>query len=77
MVNDWTYAVEAYDENRSLLSADIIEQHLRSVVQDATRRLQSDEKAIPVGILSADQRDRWTKVRFHSLAWVRAAAHSI
>lgn len=77
MVNDWTYAVEAYDENRSLLSVDIIEQRLRSVVQDATRRLQSDEKAVPVGILSADHRDRWTKVRFHSLAWVRAAPHSM
>jgi hypothetical protein len=62
MVNDWTYAIEAYDENRSLLAVDIIEQHLRSVVQDATWRIQSGEKAVPVGILGADHRDRWTEV---------------
>ena len=67
MVNDWTYAIEAYDENRSLLSVDIIEQRLRSVVQDATRRIQSDEKAVPVGVLSADHRDRWAKVRLTHL----------
>jgi len=64
MVNDWAYAIEAYDENRQLLSVDTIEQHLRSVVQDATQRIQAGEEAVPVGILSADHRDRWTEVRF-------------
>ena len=77
MVNDWTYAIEAYDENRSLLSVDIIEQHLRGVVQDATQRIQSGKKAVPVGILSADHRDFWTKVRLIHLHGVRATAHSI
>ena len=62
MVNDWTYAIEAYDENRQLLSVNIIEQHLRSVVHDATQRMQAGEEAVPVGILSADHRDRWTEV---------------
>ena len=64
MVNDWTFAVEVYNENRKLLSVDIIEQRLRSVVQDATRRIQAGEEVVPVGILSADHRDRWTEVRF-------------
>ena len=63
MVNDWTYAVEVYDENRLLLSAENIEQRLRSVVQDATQRIQAGEKAVPVGILSADHRDTWADVR--------------
>jgi Choline/Carnitine o-acyltransferase len=77
MVNDWTYAVEVYDENRLLLSADNIEQRLRSVVQDATQRIQAGEKSVPVGILSADHRDTWTNVRpFHGFV-SRAAAHSI
>ncbi|KAF8501679.1 carnitine acetyltransferase [Russula emetica] len=61
MVNDWIYAVEVYDENRKLHSVDDIEQRLRSVVQDATRRKQVGEKVVPVGILSSDHRDRWTE----------------
>ena len=77
MVNDWTYAIEAYDENRQLLSVDIIEQHLRSVVQDATRRMQAGEEAAPVGILSADHRDRWTEVCFVLSPGSVRRAHSV
>lgn len=66
MVNDWIYAVEVYDENRKPYSVDDIEQRLRSVVQDATQRKKAGEKAVPVGVLSSDHRDRWTEVRlFH------------
>jgi hypothetical protein len=64
MVNDWIYSVEVYDENRTLYSVDDIEQRLRSVVQDATRRKQTGEKVVPVGILSSDHRDCWAEVRF-------------
>ncbi|KAH9983330.1 acyltransferase ChoActase/COT/CPT [Russula compacta] len=46
MVNDWTYAVE---------------QRLRCVVQDVTRRIQAGEEAVPIGMLSADHRDHWTE----------------
>lgn len=63
MANDWTYAVEVYDENRQLLSINDIEQRLRCVVQDVTRRIQAGEEVVPIGILSADHRDRWTEVR--------------
>ena len=77
MVNDWTYAIETYDDNRQLLCVDTIEQHLRNVVQDVTRRIRAGEEAVPVGILSADHRDRWTEVRLVlSLGFVRRA-HSI
>lgn len=61
MVSDWIYAVEVYNENRKLYSVDDIEQRLTSVVQDAARRKQAGEKAVPVGILSSDHRDRWTE----------------
>jgi hypothetical protein len=63
MVNDWTYAVEVYDENQTLLSVDTIEQRLRNVVRDVVARIEAGEEPIPVGILSADDRDRWTEVR--------------
>src|SRR6266403_1733952 len=74
MVNDWTYAVEVYDENRKLLSVDDIEQRVRCVIQDATRRSLAGEKAVPVGVLSSDHRDRWTEVRPFTFP-VYAAAH--
>jgi hypothetical protein len=63
MVNDWTYAIEVYDENQILLPVDIIEQRLRNVVRDVVVRIEAGEKPIPVGILSADERDRWAEVR--------------
>jgi hypothetical protein len=62
MVNDWTYGVEVYDENQILLSVDTIEQRLRNVVRDVVARMEAGEKPIPVGILSADERDRWAEV---------------
>ena len=62
MVNDWTYAVEVYDENQTLLSVDTIEHRLRSVVHDVVARIEAGEEPVPVGILSADDRDRWTEV---------------
>lgn len=63
MVNDWTYAVEVYDESQTLLSVDTIEHRLRSVVHDVVARMEAGEKPVPVGILSADHRDLWTEVR--------------
>ncbi|KAI9440018.1 hypothetical protein H4582DRAFT_2075371 [Lactarius indigo] len=61
MVNDWTYAVEVYDENQTLLSVNTIEHRLRSVVHDVVARIEAGEKPVPVGILSADDRDRWSE----------------
>ena len=72
MVNDWIYAVEVYDENRKPYSVDDIEQRLRSVVQDAARRKQAGEKAVPVGVQSSDH--RWTEVRFFHISCPRVSS---
>jgi hypothetical protein len=63
MANDWLYAVEVYDDNQTLLTVENIEQRLRSIVRDVMRRAEAHEAPVPVGILSADHRDRWTEVR--------------
>ena len=62
MLHDWFYAVDVYDENRKLLTVGEMENQFRAVVQDASVRLEKGEKAVPVGLLTADKRDLWAKV---------------
>ncbi|KAJ7170754.1 acyltransferase ChoActase/COT/CPT [Mycena crocata] len=61
MVYGWCYAIPVYHPTSSpkLLAAQEIETRLRSVVLDAQQRLAAGEKAVPVGALTADERDRW------------------
>ena len=77
MVNDWTYAVEVYDENQARHSVDTIEQRLRNVVRDVVARIEAGEEPTPVGILSADHRDRWTEVRRACELLLRPSTHLI
>ncbi|KIM84067.1 hypothetical protein PILCRDRAFT_6374 [Piloderma croceum F 1598] len=39
-----------------------LERRLRCIARDAAKRLASGERAIPVGVLSSDGRDRWAEV---------------
>jgi len=68
MIHNWCYSMVVYrrsSENPSqytLLQPGEIEAHFRAIVLDVESRLASGEKALPVGILSADERDRWAEV---------------
>jgi carnitine O-acetyltransferase len=70
MIHDWCYSVVVYhppssnNPNRpgELLSPGEIEARLRAVVIDVESRLSNGEKALPVGVLSSDERDRWARV---------------
>ena len=67
MVHDWCYSVIVYDPPAGdlppkLSSPGEIETRIRAVVLDVETRLQDGEKAVPIGVLSADDRDRWSKV---------------
>lgn len=70
MIHDWCYSVVVYrslssmDPNAplELLSPGEIEARLRAVVLDVEARLAKGEKPLPVGVLSADERDRWAQV---------------
>jgi carnitine O-acetyltransferase len=71
MIHDWCYSVVVYDppvgdSPSKLSSPGEIEARIRAVVLDVETRLQNGEKAVPIGILSADDRDRWSKVSHHS-----------
>lgn len=67
MIHNWCYSVVVYQIEEStsqpiLLSPGEIETRLRAVVLDVEMRLANGEKALPIGVLSADERDRWAKV---------------
>jgi hypothetical protein len=62
LVFDWFYAVEVAGPTGDPLPVEVIERRLRQVAQDARARRRRGEEAVPVGILSSDHRDNWSKV---------------
>ncbi|KAJ6609216.1 carnitine acetyltransferase [Mycena sp. CBHHK59/15] len=63
MIHEWCYAISVYHPMSPprLLEVQDIETRIRSAVIDAQQRLDGGEKAAPIGVLSADERDRWTQ----------------
>ncbi|KAF9525641.1 acyltransferase ChoActase/COT/CPT [Crepidotus variabilis] len=69
MIHDWCYSVVVYappspndaSSSPTLLPPGEIEARFRAVVLDVESRLAKGEKALPVGVLSADDRDNWAK----------------
>jgi hypothetical protein len=74
MLHDWCYGVEVYDSNLNRVPVVEIERRLKAMVKDVDSRIRRWEKAVPVGLLSADDRDTWAKVNFvlttTSLKWL-------
>lgn len=64
MVADWLYAVEVANLDGRPLPPATLERRLLAVVQDAQSRLAAGEHAVPVSVLTTDERDQWAKVRF-------------
>ena len=62
MYKDWCYAVGVYDEAGELLKPQAIEEKIWSVIVDVNDKESRGEKAIPIGVFTADDRDLWTKV---------------
>ena len=73
MIHNWCYSMVVYrpssfenpSSQHTLLQPGEIEAHLRAIVLDVESRLANGEKALPVGVLSADERDRWAEVCIH------------
>ncbi|EIW84318.1 acyltransferase ChoActase COT CPT [Coniophora puteana RWD-64-598 SS2] len=63
MLHDFMYAVTVTTPEDPLvpLPFEAIEQRLGEIVVDVQRRVSSGERAVPVGVLTADQRDRWAE----------------
>ncbi|RXK39702.1 carnitine acetyltransferase [Tremella mesenterica] len=73
MIDDRIYSVEVFASPTSPhavpepLSPAEIEANLRSVVKDAKQARDVDDNPPKVGLLTADERDQWTKNREHLL----------
>jgi hypothetical protein len=79
MLHGWCYSVTVYhppspssgpETPLKQYSPAAIEAQLRAVVLDVESRLANGEKALPVGVLSADERDKWAKVSLKSNAFL-------
>ncbi|KAH9850370.1 acyltransferase ChoActase/COT/CPT [Lenzites betulinus] len=68
MVGDWMYAVEIAAQDGSPLPVAVIETKLRAVVADVDCRRERGERAVAVGVLSTDDRDRWANNLTHLLS---------
>ncbi|KAG8904529.1 hypothetical protein FRB99_001612 [Tulasnella sp. 403] len=62
-LKDWAYAVEVYDRDGVRIGVGEVERRLWEVVRDVQQRESKGERAVPVGILTADERDTWAKNR--------------
>ena len=63
-IRDWLYVVEVIDAKHGLITPPALEARLRGVIADVDNRLARSETAPLISVLSADHRDRWTKVSF-------------
>ncbi len=61
-VRDWFYTIEVLDAEMNLINVKDLEKRLMGVVLDVANRLRSSEKAVPVGVLGSDGRDKWSEV---------------
>ncbi|EIW57547.1 acyltransferase ChoActase/COT/CPT [Trametes versicolor FP-101664 SS1] len=68
MVADWMYAVEAIAPSGDPIPAAAIERRLRAIVSDAESRQKRGECAVPLSVLTTDDRDRWADNLAHLLS---------
>ncbi|KAI0034239.1 acyltransferase ChoActase/COT/CPT [Vararia minispora EC-137] len=59
MIDDHIYAIEVYRPDGSLVNPSEIEHRMLEAVRDFDERARSGERVVPVGILTADERDIW------------------
>jgi hypothetical protein len=69
-LNAQEHGPQAASPVRIRISPVELERRLSSVARDAAQRLASGERAVPVGVLSSDGRDRWAEVGHPSLTCV-------
>lgn len=64
MFREWSYRVLAYDHDGSRVPLAALEDSLYNIVSDVRGRDETREACLPVGRLTADNRDVWAAVRF-------------
>ncbi|KAF9451885.1 acyltransferase ChoActase/COT/CPT [Macrolepiota fuliginosa MF-IS2] len=68
MFHNFCYTIPIYSPSGELALPRDIYRRLRSIIADVDGRLKSGEKAFPIGVLSADNRDTWAKNLNHLLS---------
>lgn len=68
MLHDFVYTVRVCEDDRTPLPVQTIEDRIRAVVLDVIKRIESGESAVPVGVLTSDDRDRWAENYQHLLS---------
>ncbi|KZP25211.1 acyltransferase ChoActase/COT/CPT [Athelia psychrophila] len=83
-VHDWHYLVDCYlpprtdgQAHRTRIPAPELERRLRQIARDAEGRLGGGERAVPVGVLSADGRDAWAENYEHLRGLSPTNAHTL
>jgi Choline/Carnitine o-acyltransferase len=62
MLRDWFYTIDVLDDTDTPAPASKIESCIWAAIHDADLRQQEGEIAIPVGVLTAHDRNSWAKV---------------
>lgn len=62
MLRNWLYSIEVVQSEENPISVGDIEAKIWDAIHDTNRRQSLGEKAIPIGILTAHDRDSWQKV---------------
>ncbi|KAG0706775.1 acyltransferase ChoActase/COT/CPT [Suillus ampliporus] len=75
MLHDFVYTIRVCEDDRTPLPVQTIENRIRAVVLDVIKRMEAGESAVPVGVLTSDDRDRWTEnyQHLHSLSPTNAS----
>ncbi|KAG1750829.1 acyltransferase ChoActase/COT/CPT [Suillus lakei] len=68
MLHDFVYTVRVCEDDRTPLPVQTIEDRIRAVVLDVIKRIEARESAVPVGVLTSDDRDRWAENYQHLLS---------
>ncbi|KAI0078804.1 acyltransferase ChoActase/COT/CPT [Panus rudis PR-1116 ss-1] len=68
IIHNWLYSVQVLDDDGNTLPPRELERRMFSVVRDVSRRLKSGGRAVPIGVLTADDRDIWAENLTHLLS---------
>ncbi|KAI0777148.1 acyltransferase ChoActase/COT/CPT [Irpex lacteus] len=67
-IHSWLYSIEVLNPAHELVTPRELEKRLHAVVRDVDIRIRKGERAVPVGVLGTDGRDRWAENLEHLLS---------
>ena len=67
MLRDWCYTIDVLDDTDTPVPVIKVESYIWKAIHDANLRQERGENAIPIGLLTAHDRNSWAKVSTCSL----------